>query len=173
MLTADQFLRFEAKVFPEPMSGCWLWDAAADQNGYGQFHVSMSKRQHAHRVAYEHYKGPIPDGLQIDHLCRNRSCVNPDHLEAVTISENCRRSSCWHHLINNPSNMSVRNAQKTECSKGHALDRVCKTTGRRYCSTCNKANGEKYRATNPNFKAKALERQKRYLAKKRAAAANG
>jgi hypothetical protein len=83
--------RFHEKYTPEPNTGCWLWTASLNNGGYGKLSVSRSYWVEAHRVAYELYKGPIPGGKCIDHLCRVRSCVNPDHLEAVTLSENIRR----------------------------------------------------------------------------------
>ncbi len=74
-------------------TGCWVWQRGLNkQGGTGYGHIrSGEKRLLTHRVAYELVKGPIPDGLQIDHLCRNRRCINPDHLEAVTNQENCQR----------------------------------------------------------------------------------
>jgi hypothetical protein len=77
----------KAALYP---SGCLVWQAALNSQGYGQF-VHDGRTQSAHRLAYVEANGPIPDGLQIDHLCRVRSCVNPEHLEAVTASENNRR----------------------------------------------------------------------------------
>jgi hypothetical protein len=71
-------------------NGCWLWTGSLNNKGYAQLGVAGRVRS-AHRVAYELFKGAIPDGLQIDHLCRVRQCVNPDHLEAVTQSVNIRR----------------------------------------------------------------------------------
>lgn len=71
-------------------SGCWLWTAATTPTGYGQFRFHDGSRA-AHRLAYEQMVGPIPDGLELDHLCRVRNCVNPDHLEPVTHAENLRR----------------------------------------------------------------------------------
>ena len=70
--------------------GCWLWTKSIDYGGYGRI-GQRGVNARAHRVSYEHFVGPIPDGLSLDHLCRNRRCVNPDHLEPVTGSENTRR----------------------------------------------------------------------------------
>ena len=105
--------RFLDKISPEPNSGCWLWDASLDGKGYGQFMVpqdGVRKLKRAHRISYEMYKGPIPEGLDLDHLCRVPSCVNPDHLEPVTRGENLRRG-----------NMRENNGlmAKAHCPNGH------------------------------------------------------
>lgn len=71
-------------------TGCWVWQRGTDKLGYGRAH-SNGGTELAHRVIYERHRGSIPEGLQLDHLCRNPSCVNPDHLEPVTNAENCRR----------------------------------------------------------------------------------
>lgn len=104
---------------------CWLWTTSTDKGGYGlanQIHWPRSRM--AHRVSYELLVGPIPDGLEIDHLCRTPACVNPDHLEPVTHAENQRR----------------RRWMKTHCPNGHDLDsdgnRYVRTSGTYQCRTC-------------------------------------
>jgi hypothetical protein len=92
---------------PEPNSGCWLWLGSLRGKGY-----SVYKGKAGHRVSYEAFKGPIPDGLVIDHLCRVHSCVNPEHLEAVTNRENVVRGV----------NYIAVNANKTHCVNGHSLN---------------------------------------------------
>jgi adenine-specific DNA methylase len=88
--------RIEAKSIPEPNSGCWLWVAKVSRDGYGRLGVRVAGRAHtvpklAHRLSYEAFVGPIPEGLELDHLCRVRCCVNPRHLEPVSRAENVRR----------------------------------------------------------------------------------
>lgn len=97
-------LLFVAKVVPGP-NGCWLWSAYRDRNGYGRFQGPHGKW--AHRFSYETFVGQIPDGLVLDHLCRNPACCNPDHLEPVTQAENVRR-------------FFLHFRRKTHCKYGHA-----------------------------------------------------
>lgn len=76
----------------DPDTGCWVWQRSLNNGGYGVlFHTGKNRK--AHRVYYEQHHGPIPDGAEIDHLCRNRACVNPAHLEAVGRHENIRRGA--------------------------------------------------------------------------------
>lgn len=80
--------RFWAKV--DTSSGCWLWTGKTDRGGYGRFKV-LGRLVNAHRWAWESERGPIPEGMEIDHVCRTHGCVNPDHMEVVTPSINKAR----------------------------------------------------------------------------------
>jgi hypothetical protein len=123
--------RFEAKYTPEPTSGCWLWTGATTRDGYGNY--ALGRRfVGAHRVAYLLKVGPIPDGMQIDHLCRVRHCVNPAHMEVVTARENVLRGVSF----------AAVNAAKTRCPKGHEYteDNIEVTpSGGRRCRRCREA----------------------------------
>jgi len=103
---------------------CWLWQGCV-KNGYGW--ISRNQRQYyVHRYVFESLVGNIPDGLELDHLCRNRNCVNPDHLEPVTKRENILRGF----------GTGAQNARKRYCSKGHLFSHRHKSTGYKYCRTC-------------------------------------
>ncbi len=121
--------RFDSKVTPEPMSGCWLWTASM-HHGYGQFSVKHRPID-AHRFAYETLVGPIPADREIDHLCRNRACCNPAHLEAVTARTNTLRGV----------GATAKHARQTHCLRGHPFDESNTTRasgGGRACRQCDK-----------------------------------
>lgn len=120
--------RFEALHCPEALTGCWLW-LGSEVDGYGRFWDS-NRLVMAHRWAYEHYRGPIPSGLQTDHLCRNRCCVNPWHLELVTQRENVLRGNA----------PAARQALQTHCIHGHLLsgNNVRMNGRRRVCRACDR-----------------------------------
>jgi hypothetical protein len=100
--------RFWAKVDRQGADGCWLWKGYRGRDGYGRININGTQVV-AHRWAYEDAIVPIPAGLQIDHLCRVRACVNPGHLEPVTQRENILRGVGYFAI----------NAQKTHCKHGH------------------------------------------------------
>jgi len=127
--TADRIL---SKVIPDRATGCLSWTAAKDSDGYAILQVSGIAAR-AHRVAYELVIGGLVSGLSLDHVCRNRGCINPFHLEQVTNKENILRGN----------GLAARNARKTHCKNGHALSgdnmrynragsRICRTCAREY-----------------------------------------
>lgn len=119
-------------------SGCWLWTGKVGKNGYGRVHHPAGEL-YAHRLFFTYYFGLPADGLQLDHLCRVRRCVSPDHLEAVTARENVLRgqSAC------------AENAQKDECVHGHSLADayvLTRRNGERVCRECSRQRGAVARA---------------------------
>lgn len=127
----------------ETAGACWLWDGEMKGNGYGRVSVK-GKNRLAHRAVYEHLRGPIPDGLVLDHLCRNRACVNPDHLEPVTNAINIMRGV----------GVGAVNAAKTHCVHGHEFtpentrfNKPFRPTGvvSRACRQCHRERTRAYR----------------------------
>lgn len=109
-------------------NGCWVWKAYRDRHGYGHISVYGRRSLLAHRVSYEAFVGEIPQGLTLDHLCRNRACVNPAHLEPVTARENSLRGA----------SPAANYARQTECLRGHPFDEANTYiwNGSRICRAC-------------------------------------
>ena len=132
-------VRFEDEVFQE--NGCMIWAGPGDR--YGAFHRDGNQHR-AHRWIYERLRGPITLGLQVDHLCRNTRCVNPDHMELVTGKENQLRS---------PISFGAVNSRKTHCVNGHEFTpenlRFERDGKKRVCVKCSIARKRAYRLRNP------------------------
>lgn len=133
--------RFWPNVDKTGVNGCWLW-LGTRRKGYGRFQSIDGRRLSAHRVAYELLVGPIPVGLVLDHLCRNRACVNPDHLEAVTNRDNILRGY----------GASAQMARRTSCPKGHSDYIIVIRRGRpeRQCRPCRIAINRRDRRRGPS-----------------------
>lgn len=129
-MTLDEL--FDRSI-PEPNTGCWLWEGSVNSRGYG-----YAKNDFVHRSSYRAKNGAIPDGLEVDHLCKVRCCVNPEHLEAVTRLENVRRSSAGYYKRTPENNVQKR---RTHCPSGHPYsgDNLwISKTGNRQCRTCHR-----------------------------------
>ena len=133
---------------------CWDWTGSMYGNGYGRVRRGENSGALAHRVAYSLWVGPIADGMTIDHLCRNKRCVNPAHLEQVTITENVRRST-----------KSQAQITRTHCPQGHEYSEsnTLVFRGMRQCRTCRKEHGDRYNAKNASARRAAC--RARYYAK--------
>lgn len=111
MKIPNAFTVYDPRVCPVPESGCWLWIGFVSAEGYGIAKVVTNgtrRTRRAHRMTWEAQRGPIPDGMVIDHMCRVRSCVNPDHLRVVTRGQN---------VIENSNSRQAINARKVVCPK--------------------------------------------------------
>lgn len=127
--------RFMSKV--AFLDSCWMWTGARDRRGYGTFVVSTGLRRSAYRWLYETLIGDVPEGKELDHLCRQPSCVRPDHLEPVTHLENVRRGNAGGHA----------QRARTHCPKGHPYsgDNLhIRPDGGRACNECSRIHSREY-----------------------------
>lgn len=156
--------RLEDHKKVNPKTGCWLWTGAMSTGGYGRIMLTRPERRlcNVHRISYEIFVGNIPEGLDIDHLCRNRACFNPKHLEPVTRSENCSRGDSG-------KARGEQQRSRKKCSKGHLFSPENtfvrkRSTGKSYrvCRKCKQNSWKKWRGRNSNKYNKI--RQKRYHA---------
>ena len=127
--------RFARRVVLNPENGCLEWTLSKDTQGYGRIKY-MGKRRIAHRISYEVHIGEIPEGMTVDHICFNIACVNPDHLQLLTHSENAKKQ---------------RSALSETCARGHVFDaentyiRPGYGNGKRHCRKCNAAASRRYK----------------------------
>jgi hypothetical protein len=147
----ERFLKHVAKTADE--NACWLWTGFIEKTGsaagYGKFQMSTRRCLGAHRAAHLLFKGPIPSGHVIDHLCRNPACVNPKHLEAVTPRVNTLRGI----------GTSAINSQKTHCPKGHPYDQANTYLQRsKYGRQCRICQNEQSKLRNRRYRAAAKAR---------------
>lgn len=151
---------FWARVHPEPNTGCWLWSGGTTKGGYGNTKVHY-RSLNTHRLAYEVLVGPVPHGLELDHVCRVPACCNPEHLEPVTHMENLRRSP-------------IHPGGGTHCGRGHRFTEADRLPGRksRRCRACLALRTPPWkRADDPaalaEYRARKSAAQRRYWARKR------
>lgn len=152
----NKWLTLEERLWPkvEKTETCWLWTGSVNDYGYGAIHAK-GRRTGVHRAVYELLVGPIPEGFQIDHLCRVRNCVNPAHLEPVTQRENLRRGRAGAHY-----------GERTHCKNGHPFDesnttvRIDRANGTpvRVCLQCHRDASCRYRARQRASSAEPEER---------------
>jgi hypothetical protein len=138
--------RFLLRV--EKTDKCWDWAKYLNRDGYGVFCLAKAVNITAHRFSYQYYKGVIPEGMEIDHICSNRKCVNPDHLELATHLENVRRGVARGGYKNNGKHLINYQKDKTHCLHGHEYRGdnliVDKWSGGRRCKICEKAKFKRY-----------------------------
>ena len=119
--------------------GCWIWTGNVSNKGYGRFRFEGHKG-YAHIFSFQYFNGPIPKGHEVDHLCRDSLCSNPDHLDAVTHNINVKRG--------------LAGIKRTHCKRGHLMDQansMFEKNGRRHCRTCHYAQNKKFAKTHPDY----------------------
>ena len=145
----DAFWNRVAKAEPDT---CWSWKGPTDPKGYGRLQVN-GRWDYAHRVGYELLVGPIPRGLTLDHLCRNRRCVNPRHLEPISNRENILRGYSF----------SATNHRKTHCHRGHEFTpentRIERQRGGRRSRRCRECAREASKAAYARIRDDLLEEE--------------
>jgi len=133
--------RIREKIKVNPSTECWEWTAGDNGSGYGLVQWN-GKQNLAHRVVYALINGEIPYGKTLDHLCRNRSCANPEHLEPVSHKENLRRGETG-------KKTGRKQKEKTHCPQGHPYDKHnthYRSSGERVCMSCNRDRQRRRRA---------------------------
>ncbi len=148
------FTRFVEKIKINPITHCWEWQGTKSHLGYGQFRADGRRDigngrkgtlSSPHRFAYTALVGPIPEGKEIDHLCRNRACCNPDHLEAVTHQENAARGDAF----GKKSGKWKPRPRPTHCKRGHEYtpeNTHHLPSGSIACRACNRISCLSYQA---------------------------
>lgn len=132
-LRSDGIERFWKYV--HKTQNCWIWKGGITGQGYGAFWLD-GRTIPAHRFSYEYLIGPIPEKMELDHKCRNRKCINPEHLEPVTSKENKLRGTSF----------SAVNAKKIFCVRGHRIndDVYIASSGYRHCRKCSRIREREY-----------------------------
>lgn len=138
-------------------TNCWMWQKYISPDGYARtcYQRFFPNVTGAHRISYSLFRGPIPEGMVIDHLCRTRSCINPDHMEVVTAIENNRRGIYPTH--------THRNGRKTHCKRGHPFNKknTIMVQGSRQCRACiYKKNLRRYYANRDEINAQRKAKRK-------------
>lgn len=133
---SDPFQQYILDRVVVDQAGCWIWRLSLDRDGYG-YGCFQKRKWRAHRLSYEAFVGAISDGLQIDHLCRVRNCVNPSHLEQVTCAENVRRGEAGSQA-------------KSACKRGHdfSVHGVIRKSGAKQCRECDRIRSRNWYAAN-------------------------
>ena len=140
-LTEKQFNRFCTKIVIEPISGCWFWTGSLDSNGYPRVNINSINRR-AHIISYEHFKGAVPLNMDCHHVCKNKHCVNPNHIKVIS-----RYNHKQLHLGENIK------AQQTHCINGHEFTeentyyRCYRNWTQRACNTCRRETSKRFRLT--------------------------